>query len=525
MDLLRTYVTEQLKTEIRLVWEETEAEGAASGALVVPVSEEALASDGALLAASGELLPPALVQEVRSLQARGRFRGRLAETEALPTLGLVPGYRAVLLCGLGEAARLGTDAWRAAGVHAARAALQHGLERLAVPLHAAAAPGAAVSRELAYALAEGLWLGSYRMPSFALRGPEAPALDVTLLCGRVASDAQPELLRAVEAARALALATYTARDLTNLPGNLLVPDSLARAAQDLAARYGLECTVLDEHRIRERGMGGLYAVGMGSAHPPRMIALRYQGDPGSADTVGLVGKGITFDTGGISLKKPEGMEEMISDMGGAAVLLGLIHVLAKLKPRVNVVIVIPAAENMPSGTAFKPGDIVTVMSGQTIEILNTDAEGRVVLADGVLYAKELGATRIVDVATLTGAVLVSLADVATGAVANDEGLLQELLDSAKRAGERLWAFPNYPEYHDMLKSQVADIKNSTSRDRWAGSITGGLFIGYFAGDTPWLHLDTGGTAWLWDERGTEPRGGTGTMTRTLAHWLCDPLIH
>lgn len=200
-----------------------------------------------------------------------------------------------------------------------------------------------------------------------------------------------------------------------------------------------------------------------------MIALRYQGDPGSADTVGLVGKGITFDTGGISLKKPEGMEEMISDMGGAAVLLGLIHVLAELKPRVNVVIVIPAAENMPSGTAFRPGDIVTVMSGQTIEILNTDAEGRVVLADGVLYAKELGATRIVDVATLTGAVLVSLADVATGAVANDEGLPQEMLDSAKRAGEKLWAFPNYPEYHEMLKSQVADIKNSTSRDRWAGA--------------------------------------------------------
>ncbi len=211
---------------------------------------------------------------------------------------------------------------------------------------------------------------------------------------------------------------------------------------------------------------------------------------------------------------------MISDMGGAAVLLGLLHVLGRLRPQVHAVIVIPAAENMPSGSAFKPGDVISVMNGQTVEILNTDAEGRVVLADGVLYAKALGATRLIDVATLTGAVLVSFADVATGAVSNDEPFLQELLSYARQAGEKVWPFPNYPEYHDMLKSRVADIKNAASRDRWAGSITAGLFIGFFAGDTPWVHLDTGGTAWLWNERGTEPQGGTGAMVRTLGHYLC-----
>ncbi|WP_233455238.1 leucyl aminopeptidase family protein [Paenibacillus elgii] len=362
------------------------------------------------------------------------------------------------------------------------------------------------------------------MPSYAAAGgAQPPALrEVALLHGRAeAPDTLAGLERAILAAEALALATNVARDLTNLPGNYLVPETLAREAQALAARYGLECTVLDEHGIREQGMGGLEAVGKGSVNPPRMIAVRYRGTAEeNADVIGLVGKGITFDTGGISLKKPEGMEEMISDMGGAAVLLGLIHALGRLKPPVNAVIVIPAAENMPSGSAFKPGDVITAMNGQTIEVLNTDAEGRIVLADGVLYAKALGATRLIDVATLTGAVLVCFGDVATGAVANNEPMLQELLSAAKRAGEKVWPLPNYPEYHDMLKSQVADIRNSTSRDRWAGSITGGLFIGFFAGETPWVHLDTGGTAWLWSERGTEPVGGTGAMVRTLSGYLC-----
>ncbi|MEC0209238.1 leucyl aminopeptidase, partial [Paenibacillus ehimensis] len=357
---------------------------------------------------------------------------------------------------------------------------------------------------------------------------QPPALqEVALLHGRAEGpDTLAGLERAILAAEALALATNYARDLTNLPGNYLVPETLAREAQALAARYGLECTVLDEHGIREQGMGGLEAVGKGSANPPRMIAVRYRGtEEEGAEVIGLVGKGITFDTGGISLKKPEGMEEMISDMGGAAVLLGLIHALGRLKPPVNAVIVIPAAENMPSGSAFKPGDVITAMNGQTIEVLNTDAEGRIVLADGVLYAKALGATRLIDVATLTGAVLVCFGDVATGAVANDELLLQELLSAAKRAGEKVWPLPNYPEYHDMLKSQTANIRNATSRDRWAGSITAGLFIGFFAGETPWVHLDTGGTAWLWSERGTEPLGGTGAMVRTLGCYLCHSVLN
>ncbi|PZE20871.1 leucyl aminopeptidase [Paenibacillus xerothermodurans] len=470
-----------------------------------------------------ERLPAPLAAEVAGMRERDLFGGRLGQVQALPTLGLLP-CRSLVLSGLGPAAS-SADAWRDAGVYAARAALARGLQRLAVPLPQAAGD----VRERVRALAEGLLLGGYRMPSFAAAAqPSPPALrEIALVADRAdlaalgGDDAAEGFAQPLEAARVLAIATQYARDLTNLPGNVLVPDTLAQEAARVASRYGMACTVLDEAAIKEHGMGGLYAVGQGSANPPRMISIRYQGTDTWDDVVGLVGKGITFDTGGISLKKPEGMEEMISDMGGAAVLLGLLHVLGRLKPKINLVVVIPSAENMPSGRAYRPGDVITMMSGHTVEVLNTDAEGRIVLGDGIHYAKQLGAQRIVDVATLTGAVLITLADVATGALSNNEQLQQEILGAARQAGEKVWAFPNYPEYHEMLKSEVADIKNASSRDRWAGSITGGLFIGFFAGDTPWLHLDTGGTAWLWNERDTQPKGGTGAMVRTLAHWLCN----
>jgi leucyl aminopeptidase len=524
-------VKDEIETDLHIV-EGNKGEAAwndvSGDALVLLLTPAELDGPAAVL----EGLPGPLAAEVSAMRERGQFAAKVGQAEVLPTLGLLP-CRSLVLSGLGSPAG-GADAWRDAGVFAARAALARGLERLAVPLPRTAADGAATAavplRERVHALAEGLLLGGYRMPSYAAAAqPPVPALrevaliaDQETLAALGGGSAADALAQPLEAARAFAVATQYARDLTNLPGNVLVPDTLAQEAARVAARYGMACTVLDEAAIVEYGMGGLHAVGKGSVNPPRMITIRYQGTDTWENATGLVGKGITFDTGGISLKKPDGMEEMISDMGGAAVLLGLLHAVGRLKPKVNLVIVIPAAENMPSGTAFKPGDVIKMMSGHTVEVLNTDAEGRIVLADGVHYAKQLGAARIVDIATLTGAVLVSFADVATGAVANDEALQQEIIGAAKQAGEKVWPFPNYPEYRDMLKSDVADIKNAASRDRWAGSITGGLFVGFFAGETPWLHLDTGGTAWLWNDRGTEPKGGTGSMVRTLAHWLCRP---
>ncbi|WP_063795440.1 leucyl aminopeptidase [Paenibacillus sp. Soil750] len=454
---------------------------------------------------------PQLDQALERMRAKGLFTGASGELEALPTHGLLP-YAYVLVAGLGPATT--RDTLRAAAVFAARKILALQFERLALKL-----PSGFDTRSAASALTEGLLLGTYRIEAYRKNEPARAELRQAVLLTEAAADAAL-LASAIAAAEAVAEGTNYARDLTNLPGNKLVPASIAEEAIKLAQHYGFAIEVLDEHEIAARGMGGLIAVGAGSVHPPRMITLRYTGDPDSADVLGLVGKGVTFDTGGISMKKPDGMEEMISDMGGAATLLGALHVVGQLKPKVNLVVVIPAAENMTSGTAYRPGDIVTMLSGHSVEVLNTDAEGRIILAEGITYAKAQGANRLIDVATLTGAILISFADIATGAVTNDDEFIKPFLQAAGAAGEKVWQLPNYPEYRAMLKSDVADIKNATSSDRWAGAITAGLFIGYFAEETPWIHLDTGGTAWLWSAKGIEPKGATGVMVRTLAAYLC-----
>jgi leucyl aminopeptidase len=453
---------------------------------------------------------PQLDSALDRMREKGLFTAAPGELVALPTHGLLP-YAYMLVAGLGPAAT--RDTLRAAAVYAAREALALRLDSLALKLPSGDA------RSAARALTEGLLLGTYRIATYRQGAAERDEIRSAVLLTEAAAAAAP-LEEAIRMAEAYAEGTNYARDLTNLPGNVLVPASLAEEAVKLAQHYGFACEVLDEQAIAARGMGGLHEVGRGSANPPRMITLMYRGDPGSADVLGLVGKGVTFDTGGISLKKPEGMEEMISDMGGAATLLGAMHIVGQLRPKINLIVVIPAAENMPSAHALKPGDVITLLGGKTVEVLNTDAEGRVILADGITYAKQLGATRLIDVATLTGAILICLADVATGAVTNNDAFLKPFLQAAEQAGEKVWQLPNYPEYHQMLKSQVADIKNSTSSDRWAGAITGGLFIGAFAEETPWIHLDTGGTAWLWEQKGTEPKGGTGVMVRTVAEYIC-----
>ncbi|MBH5317369.1 leucyl aminopeptidase [Paenibacillus sp. GSMTC-2017] len=304
-----------------------------------------------------------------------------------------------------------------------------------------------------------------------------------------------------------------ARDLTNLPGNDLTPERLAFHAEELANSLDLEIEVIDEWTATEQRMGGLLSVGQGSINPPRMIVIHYKGASDSSETLGLIGKGITFDTGGISLKKAPGMEEMISDMGGAAAVLGAVKALAELKAEVNIVAVIPTAENMPSDRAFKPGDVIRTMSGYTVEIVNTDAEGRLVLADGLTTAIRRGATKLIDVATLTGAVMVALGYEATGAVTNNDSLMEEVKRASEQTGERVWQLPAYAEFKNNLKSDAADLKNSGSR--YGGASAGGLFIGHFAEGLPWVHLDIGGTAWLEASRGWEPKGATGVMVRTL----------
>ncbi len=306
------------------------------------------------------------------------------------------------------------------------------------------------------------------------------------------------------------------RDLVNEPSNKLTPAILADRAETMAKEAGLAVEILDEKKIADLKMGALLSVAQGSIEPPRLIVITYTPANPKAGTpvVGLVGKAVTFDTGGISIKPADGMEKMKYDMAGGATMIGIMRALAALKPAVRVICVVPATENMPGGKAQKPGDIQTAMSGKTIEVLNTDAEGRLILADAVHYARQLGATHLVDAATLTGAIVIALANVNVGVFGSDQAWTDKLLASAKATGEKMWQLPMDEEYREFIKGSFADIQNISSF-KGGGSITGAWFIREFAGDTPWIHLDIAGTAWNDDAKPWLAKGPTGVAVRTL----------
>ena len=324
--------------------------------------------------------------------------------------------------------------------------------------------------------------------------------------------------KGIATGRIIGEAQNFARDLVNEPSNKLTPKILAQKAEAMAKEAGLAMDILDEKRIADLKMGALLSVAQGSVEPPRVIVLTYapaNPKPG-APVIGLVGKAVTFDTGGISIKPADGMEKMKYDMAGGATMIGVMKALAALKPNVKVICVVPATENMPGGKAQKPGDIQTAMSGKTIEVLNTDAEGRLILADGVHYAKQLGATHLVDAATLTGAIVVALANVNVGVFGSDRSWTDKLLASAKATGEKMWELPMDDEYREFIKGSFADIQNIGS-GKGGGSITGAWFIREFAGDTPWIHLDIAGTAWNDDAKPWIAKGPTGVSLRTLVN--------
>lgn len=479
-------------------------------AIIVPVTKKQAKEGG---------ISPAWDPLLKQLAENRLFDGTANRSFVWPE-SISSGSRLLIWVGRPEGI-LTSEQLRLVAAQAAKAAVKSGIRSAAIQI-----PHTMVSftaeqtpRDAAQALTEGFILGSYRKPHYKRDASEHTDLEEILyyIEGNAEAEYEAAWKEGMSLGQAIGEATCLARDLTNLPGNKLLPEDLAQKALQLAKRYGFEAQVLDEEAMVEKGMGGLLAVGKGSIHPPRMITIRYQGRETWDDVIGLVGKGITFDTGGVSLKRAAGMEDMISDMGGAATVLGVMEALGRIRPKANVVMVIPSAENVMSGGAFKPGDIVTTLSGRTVEVLNTDAEGRIVLADGVTHAKQLGASRLIDVATLTGAVVSALGDIATGAVTNDETFLQELIASSRRAGEKIWPLPSYPEFWDKLKSEVADLRNQTGRE--GGTITGGLFVGTFADGLPWVHLDIAGTAYLSKERGVDPRGATGVLVRTISDWI------
>ena len=393
----------------------------------------------------------------------------------------------VLVVGLGKREEVGAERLRVAAALAAKEAGRLEARSLAWTLPEIAADADAAAE----ALVTGTILGSYRFDRFKGTDPDdppAPKLEsLTLLAGA-------EAAAAAEAARIYAEAQNRARDLQSMPANFATPSDLAARAEEIAAEAeAVTVEVLGGEEIAARGMGGLAAVSQGGPEEPRLIVLRYAGG-GSGPTLGLVGKGVTFDTGGISLKPGAAMHEMKYDMSGAAAVLEAVAAIAELGLAVEAIAVVPSTENMPSGTAVKPGDVITQYNGTTVEVNNTDAEGRLILADALAYAVELGAERIVDLATLTGAVVIALGSTYAAVISNDDDLAAAVERAGEESGELVWRLPLHAEFKAMMKGTVADLSNLASK-RKAGTITAASFLEEFVGETPWAHVDIAGTAW------------------------------
>jgi leucyl aminopeptidase len=413
----------------------------------------------------------------------------------------------VALIGAGKAEEFDPERLRRAASTAALAARQRQVRRLAFAHRGEIDAAAGVQ-----AIAEGVLLANFRADRYksADRGPGLLE-ELTV----VAPGGNASLARAVERGRILGECCNLSRDLCNEPSNVLTPSVFADRAAALAREAGLGVDILDEKDIARLSMGLLLGVARGSAEPPRVITLRHE-PPGAPSTpvLGLVGKGVTFDTGGISIKPADGMERMKDDMAGGAAVVCAMRALALLGAPIKVVGVVPATENMPGGRAIKPGDVLTGASGKTVEVINTDAEGRLILGDGLWYAQRLGATHLVDVATLTGACVVALGKAASGLFGQPDAWVDVVRTTALRAGDRCWPMPLYEDYAEQLRSEVADMMNSGGRP--AGSCTAAMFLKEFAGGLPWAHLDIAGTAWADEAKPWQIKGATGVAVRTLA---------
>lgn len=452
---------------------------------------------------------------ITELINQGDFLGKFKEATLIHTLGKLPA-KYLLLIGLGEKEKLTTDRLRELSALIVRTANKYKAKTVTSCLFGQNHPNIG-SQKAVQPFVEGIYLGNYHFNGYSSEREEQNEIDLFQInVGELSEQLKAEMEKGI----AYAEGTNLTRDLVNTPGNMMTPALMAEQAIEIAKRYNMEYEILEKEEMEQLGMGGLLAVAQGSEQPPKMIVLKYQGkDKWDDEVIGLVGKGLTFDSGGISLKPSEGMEDMKNDMAGGAAVLGAMEAIGRLKPEMNILAVVPSTENMPSGKALKPGDVIKTMSGKTIEVLNTDAEGRLILADGITYAKKLGATRIIDLATLTGAVVIALGNITTAAMTNDQAFLDDFMQAAKNAGEKVWQLPTDEEYKEQIKSQIADLKNTGGKT--AGSITAALFVGAFAENTPWIHLDIAGTAWSEKESNLVAKGGTGVMVRTLVQLVND----
>jgi len=477
----------------------------ASSALVSFSFEGSPASSGSV-----ERLPAESLSLLRELQSAGELSGKAYECTLIHR---PPGLAAakLLVVGAGKKEKFnGAQRRRLAGT-AVRYLRSRGVREMAwiVP-----SPGS--ESESIQTTVEGALLADYDADRYKTERNDARRIDRLDLA--LASPSGQEAEAARERGRIIAEAQNFTRHLVGEPSNQMTPQLLAQQAQEMAKRFGLDCQVLGPDEIRALKMAAFWAVAQGSEEPPRLIVVRYaHPDVPGTPVIGLVGKGITFDSGGISIKPSESMHEMKTDMAGGATMLGVMQAIAQLKPKLRVTAVVPATENMPSGKAYKPGDVITSMSGKTIEILNTDAEGRLVLADALTYAKQLGCTVLIDAATLTSAVTIALGNITTGVFGWSKEWVERVLAAAATAGEKMWALPVDEDYRDLYKSSIADLANTGGR--YGAAIIAAMFVGEFVGDTPWVHLDIAGTRWSNEEKPYMGKGPTGHGVRTLVQLL------
>jgi len=453
-------------------------------------------ADSAVEAASADLL------------ASGELTGKPFETNLVHKPAGLKAKRLLLISGGGAKKFSSSDLRRIAGA-AVRTLKTRGIRSFAF-----AAPPDIATGEAVRAIVEGSIVGNFDPDYYRSDRKDQKIDEITI----VTSGDKSALDKAAGEAQIVGESQNFTRDLVNEPSNRMTPTILAERAKKMCAEVGLKCEVFGADKIKEMKMGAFWSVAQGSDEPPALIVMKYEpaGAP-EKPVIGLVGKGITFDTGGISIKPADGMEKMKYDMAGGATMIGAMRAIALLKPKVKVIGIVCATENMPSGKAQKPGDVQIAMSGKSIEVINTDAEGRLVLADGLHYAKQLGCTHLVDAATLTGAVVVALGHTNAGVFANDDEIYDRFHAANAKAGEKMWRLPLDDEYKEQIRSAIADIMNTGGR--WGGAITAAMFLKEFAEETPWIHLDIAGTAWMEEQKPWISKGPSGIALRSLVEFV------
>ncbi|MGH7725510.1 MAG: leucyl aminopeptidase [Candidatus Eiseniibacteriota bacterium] len=487
------------------------AEGVRADALAVGLFEGAKRP-----ATAAGVLDEAASQAIAEVLKTGDFTGKNGQVAVLYPTGGHPSR--LLLIGLGPDRELSAERVRQAAGHAITRARSMGFTTLATLVHGLGHRKLKPA-EAAAALVEGSILGNYVFSAYLTQDKERKRQVESLVIVGVDAKSKPAVTKGAGRGRIVAEGVCLTRDLASRPGQDMTPADLATSAREVAGRSpAVRATIFGPDELKRMKMGALLGVGRGSANPPRLIMLDYKPKGAVRKTVCLIGKGITFDTGGISLKPAEGMEKMKYDMSGGAAVIGALDVLGRLKPAgIRVIGLVCAAENMPGGRAVKPGDVLRASNGMTIEVNNTDAEGRLVLSDGLSYAHRFKPDAVLDIATLTGAVVIALGGHCSGIMGNDQKLVDFVMESGERTGERLWQLPTWPEYNDLLKSDVADMKNSAGRE--AGTIAGGMFLQKFANGYKWCHLDIAGTAWNDRDKPYAPRGSAGVGVRLFVDFV------